>query len=259
MLHNDDLKTLQEEVFKALEGQYKGLGGFIMSGCSVEDDDKEPTKHKITEGMVFLNGKFLEVDEAINLAEFPKYIVEDIPEMRTSYPLASGGIAPKRELYKAKIVSEDQLEDNLSEEEGRTEWIKVTLEGGTTYFNAVRGAFDALSIGHATDVYNGHATLDVLGNIKVSGTAEFGNNVKVGSNLWFNNDGAKNFIIHQSGSAQNFLHIAPSQEKGSNTADWAKGLKVHSTGLLEAMNDFKVSGFGDFGGEVRTYKLVIDR
>ncbi|MTI29291.1 hypothetical protein, partial [Xanthovirga aplysinae] len=79
MLHNDDLKTLQEEVFKALEGQYKGLGAFIMSGCSVEEDDKEPPNHKITEGLVYLNGKFLEVDEASNLAEFPKYIVEDIP------------------------------------------------------------------------------------------------------------------------------------------------------------------------------------
>ncbi|MTI29234.1 hypothetical protein, partial [Xanthovirga aplysinae] len=150
-----------------------------MSGCRVEEDDKEPTKHKITGGLVYLNGKFLEVDEAPNLSEFPKYIVEDIPEMRTNYQLASGGIAPKRELYKAKIVGEAQLEENLSEEEGRNEWVKIKEEGGTTYFDAVRGSFNALSIGHVSNDFSGHATLDVLGNLKVSGTGDFGNGLTV--------------------------------------------------------------------------------
>ncbi|MTI31074.1 tail fiber domain-containing protein, partial [Xanthovirga aplysinae] len=173
MLHNDDLKTLQEEVFKALEGQYKGLGGFIMSGCSVEEDDKEPNKHKITAGLIYLNGKFLEIEEAPNLSEFPKYIVEDVPEMRKNYQLASGGIAPKRKLYKAKVVGENQLEDNLSEDDGRTEWIKITQEGGTSYFDAVRGSFKALSIGDVTNDFNGHATLDVAGSLKVSGEVLF--------------------------------------------------------------------------------------
>ncbi|WP_187696131.1 hypothetical protein, partial [Xanthovirga aplysinae] len=210
MLHNDDLKTLQEEVFKALEGQYKGLGAFIMSGCSVETDEKEPTKLKITEGLVYINGKFLEVDVAPNLSEFPKYIVEDLPEMRTNYQLASGGIAPKRELYKARIISQTDFNEGSfnNPEEGRTEWIEVSQEGGKTYFDAVRGAFNALSIGHANDDLRGHATLDVLGDIRASGAGEFSGLSTTGGNVLINSEEEGGNILGYFGLRDKYNNLA---------------------------------------------------
>ncbi|MTI29834.1 tail fiber domain-containing protein, partial [Xanthovirga aplysinae] len=93
------------------------------------------------------------------------YIVEDIPEMRTNYQLASGGIAPKRELYKAKIVSASQLEDNLSQEEGRTEFIQVKLGGGPTYFDVIPHTLQQLTRWGATttDILRvGGITIDAL-------------------------------------------------------------------------------------------------
>ncbi|WP_187696100.1 hypothetical protein, partial [Xanthovirga aplysinae] len=65
--------------------------------------------------------------------------------------------------------------------------------------------------------------------------------------------GERNFVIHQKGTSSNYLHIAPSKEKGSNTADWTKGILIHSTGLLEARNDLKVIGSVDLDGDIRSW------
>ncbi|WP_187696064.1 hypothetical protein, partial [Xanthovirga aplysinae] len=44
---------------------------------------------------------------------------------------------------------------------------------------------------------NNVGDLSIKRNLAVSGSGEFGSNVKVASNIWFNNDGERNFVIHQ--------------------------------------------------------------
>ncbi|WP_246164451.1 hypothetical protein [Xanthovirga aplysinae] len=258
MLHNDDLKILQEEVFKALEGQYKGLGAFIMSGCRVGEDDNEPGKFKINEGLVYLNGKFLEVDEAPNLVGFPKYIVEDLPEMRKSYPLSRGGTAPKRQLFKARVISENDFNEGSfsNPEAGRTEWIKITLEGGKSYFDALRGSFNALSIGHNTTNLEGHDTLDVLGSLKVSGPAAFGEEItlKDSSLLLGQYEGTYgrtltiktlygNTIIGQQNAS--WSHFETDSENGF----WF-GSNITANQSLSVSGNITAVGTGNFGGDI---------
>ncbi|WP_187696186.1 hypothetical protein, partial [Xanthovirga aplysinae] len=187
------------------------------------------------------------------------YIVEDIPEMRTNYQLASGGIAPKRELYKARIVGTLQLEDSLSEEDGRTEWIKINQEGGTTYFDAVRGSFSALSIGHTTNNLSGHATLDVLGNMMVSGSGEFGSNIKAtsldilnGDNR-FKYDGGADLVLKfgaYGSGGRALVHESNNRLTINYNNDFDGGTIIGSellvNGNLNTLGNLKTTGTGEF-------------
>ncbi|MTI29259.1 hypothetical protein, partial [Xanthovirga aplysinae] len=167
MLHNDDLQIMQDDLFIALEEQYKGMGAFIFSGCAIEEGT-DPETYTIGPGLVYINDKILQFTgngqntsaEAFNSL----YLVEGPATPQEFYLLNSGGRAPKRILYQAEFVNEPPPEG---------EHIKFTLEGGRTYADAMRGAFKALSIGHNTNDFNGHATLDVSGDFKISGTSTF--------------------------------------------------------------------------------------
>ncbi|MTI29360.1 tail fiber domain-containing protein, partial [Xanthovirga aplysinae] len=71
--------------------------------------------------------------------------------------------------------------------------------------------------------------------------------------------GERNFVIHQSGATRNYLHIAPSKEKGSNTADWGKGIKIHSTGYLETLSNLRVNGSTQLEGSLTTQEFLFSQ
>ena len=64
---NNDLQTLQNEVFTALEARYAGQGAFIVSGCSIATSGN---LQAIAPGIVFLDGqlqRFAGVAATVNL------------------------------------------------------------------------------------------------------------------------------------------------------------------------------------------------
>ncbi|WP_187696167.1 hypothetical protein, partial [Xanthovirga aplysinae] len=191
MLHNDDLQIMQDELFIALEEQYRELGPFIFSGCAIKPGSDLDT-YNIDSGLVYINGRILQFHgnkQNTSAAAFNSLYLQEAPATpQEYYVLRSGARAPKRVLYEAELV-------NVPPPEG--EYIKFTLEGGRTYPDALRGAFKALSIGHATDDFGGHSTLDVLGNMKVSGLSQFGGDIKSNGDIRFDiikNESSKGII-----------------------------------------------------------------
>ncbi|WP_187696111.1 hypothetical protein, partial [Xanthovirga aplysinae] len=177
MLHNDDLQIMQDELFIALEEQYKGMGAFIFSGCTI-GEGTDPETYTISPGLVYINGKILQFtgnSQNTSSQTFNSlYLVEGPATPQEYYLLNSGGRAPKRILYQAELVT-------TKPQEG--EYIKITLDGGRNYADAMQGAFKALSIGHENDDFSGHATLDVGGDVRASGSLDLEGNINVGNSI----------------------------------------------------------------------------
>jgi len=68
---NRDFKFQFDQLFKAVEDQYKGKGAFVVSGCEVSGTT-------INAGMVYIDGKLLEFAGATNVT-FPVYIKQATP------------------------------------------------------------------------------------------------------------------------------------------------------------------------------------
>ncbi|MTI31456.1 hypothetical protein, partial [Xanthovirga aplysinae] len=192
MLHLDDLKIMQEELYKAIEDQYKGLPPFIMSGCQVSLEDQG---YKIQKGLIYLNGQFLEFEGASGLLSPNGYLKEAPPEGQKFYQLKNGGQAPKRILYKAEFVSGNPSQDFTED------YILLDENGGKTYYDVFpltlqqltdQGAITTNAITAGGGAFNGNLTvanggkvgigvpipaheLEVAGNLKISGIGKFGN------------------------------------------------------------------------------------
>lgn len=69
---NRDFAFQQSEIMKAIEGQYEGLGAFVVSGCEVSGGSN------IAPGLVYISGKLQEFTGATSVT-FPIYIKAATP------------------------------------------------------------------------------------------------------------------------------------------------------------------------------------
>lgn len=129
----DDFYHLQDQVFKSIELQYAGSGAFILQGCQVTG---APGNYTIANGLVFIDGKVLQFSTVTGIAAFPRYIKQATPVPQDSFALEQGGVAYKRVLYKAELVSSAP---------GSGEYIIITSSGGRTYNDVLSNQFVRLS------------------------------------------------------------------------------------------------------------------
>jgi hypothetical protein len=119
-LSNNDLSILQEELYKAVEQQYSGLGSFIVSGCSVSGTT-------IASGLVFIDGKILPFSGASNVT-FPTYIKQAAVQDQDVVAYETGGSHPKRKFYTAELVSSQPASGG---------YIVMSASGGRSYYDAI--------------------------------------------------------------------------------------------------------------------------
>lgn len=119
-LSNNDLSILQEEVYKAVEQQYSGLGSFIVSGCEV-------SATTIASGLVFIDGKILPFDGASSVA-FPTYIKQAAVQDQDVVSYETGATHPKRKYYSAELVTSAPASGG---------YITMSSTGGRSYYDAI--------------------------------------------------------------------------------------------------------------------------
>jgi hypothetical protein len=119
-LSNNDLSILQEEVYKAVEQQYSGLGSFIVSGCTV-------SATTIASGLVFIDGKILPFAGASSVT-FPAYIKQAAVQDQDPVAYETGTTHPKRKLYSAELVSAQPAAGG---------YIVMSSTGGRSYYDAI--------------------------------------------------------------------------------------------------------------------------
>lgn len=144
-LSNDDIQILQEEVYKAVEQQYDGLGAFIVSGCAVSGTT-------IDAGLVYLDGKILPFPGVSNVT-FPAYIKQAAVQDLDVVAYETGGSHPKRKLYSAELVSAAPASGS---------YIVMSSTGGRSYFDAISSE-----------------VVRMRGNQTISGNKTFSNKVVV--------------------------------------------------------------------------------
>ncbi|MTI30407.1 hypothetical protein, partial [Xanthovirga aplysinae] len=141
MLHLNDFQVMQDEIYKAIEGQFEELAPFIMSGCKITEDEQNGG-YKISKGLVFIEGQLRVVEEQRGLQNFPKYLVASAPHAVDFYRLKSGGQAPKRIRYNAEYQNEEPT--------GK-DFIKLSPEApGQTYFDVIPHTLQQLTNKGAT-------------------------------------------------------------------------------------------------------------
>lgn len=109
---NSDFKLQNDEIYKAIEDQYKGTPAFVFSGCVVSGLD-------ISNGLCFIGGKIVEL-AAATVTAFPRYIKLTQVDYEPRLHPQSGSNLNTKTNYKAEIV-----DDN----EGLTDYITVTSAG----------------------------------------------------------------------------------------------------------------------------------
>jgi hypothetical protein len=119
-LSNNDLSILQEELYKAVEQQYSGLGSFIVSGCSVSGTT-------IASGLVFIDGKILPFAGAGSVT-FPAYLKQAAVQELDVAAYETGGSHPKRKYYSAELVGAQP---------GSGGYIVMSSTGGRSYYDAI--------------------------------------------------------------------------------------------------------------------------
>lgn len=101
----DDLYLMQSEAFKAISGPFQHLeaqkGGFIVYGCQPDG-----IQRKITPGMIYLGGEFLEFDGATNVTFPVQFGVVETLIMPLQYE--DGNTKPTR---RSRVASIDPAAD----------------------------------------------------------------------------------------------------------------------------------------------------
>lgn len=109
---NSDFKLQQEEIYKAIEDQFKGTPAFVFSGCNVSGLN-------VSAGLCYIEGKVVEL-EAATVEAFPRYIkLTTIDYDPRLHPQSSSNLDTKTN-YKAEIV------DSTS---GLTDYITISSTG----------------------------------------------------------------------------------------------------------------------------------
>ncbi|MEJ1242103.1 hypothetical protein WBG78_28405 [Chryseolinea sp. T2] len=125
---NDDLRILQEELYKAIQYQYAGLGAFILQNVTVAGLN-------VTSGLVYINGLVLEFD-ATTVSSFPQYIVQ-APNVDVDMDLTElGDSFAKRTIQKAELSSSVP---------GSGEYIILNSTGGRNYNDILANQFVRVS------------------------------------------------------------------------------------------------------------------
>jgi hypothetical protein len=119
-LSNNDLSILQEELYKAVEQQYSGLGSFIVSGCTVSGTT-------IASGLVFIDGKILPFAGASSVT-FPAYLKQAAVQELDAVAYETGGSHPKRKFYSAELASTAPTSGG---------YIVMSASGGRSYYDAI--------------------------------------------------------------------------------------------------------------------------
>lgn len=128
-VHQDDLRILQEELLKAIQLQYNGLGAFVLQGCSVTG---LAGNFSISAGLVFINNRVMEFQGANSIASFPVFLIQAADTLVDSFPLEQGGSAFKRTLIRAEISASAP---------GSGEFISMTQSGGRNYNDVLSNQF----------------------------------------------------------------------------------------------------------------------
>ncbi|MTI30408.1 tail fiber domain-containing protein [Xanthovirga aplysinae] len=242
MLHLDDLRILQDEVYKAIENQYLGLEPFIMSGCQVDQDDHG---YKIASGLLYINGKLLEFAGASGLESLTGYFKEATPQARSFYQLRSGGQAPKRIRYEAEFVS-GTLPADFNDD-----YLLINENGGKTYFDVIphtlqqltdKGAVTTNVFTAGGGVFNGDLMVNGRGRLGI-GTSNPTNLLEIdlptGSSQYHQGiqlKRADGYLLMASNTGDSNA-FTPSVI-GVSTADWknAPGLSINGTPASDDVN-----------------------
>lgn len=119
----DDLQILQDELYKAVEEQHKGLGAFILSGCVAST----VSTGSISAGLVYIDGRVLSFAGMTGVT-FPVFIKQAVPTEIDPGNLETGGTANKRILYTSELVTVQPTSG---------EYITMSAGGGRSYWDAI--------------------------------------------------------------------------------------------------------------------------
>jgi hypothetical protein len=129
-VRNDDIFTLQQEVYAAIYGPYGNRGAFIVNGCEVSGP---AGAYRVTAGIVCLDGTFARFGGASNVA-LPMQLERDtsMPSFQELRPYKTGGVQVCLREYTAHLVPATGFN-------GR-EFLTLTAAGGKRWEHMVQAA-----------------------------------------------------------------------------------------------------------------------
>ena len=145
--YTGDWRRQQEQIYKAIEDQYKGVGAFVFSGCKVLDTSVDP-------GLVYLDGKVMEFMGASNVA-FPSYLKSVSVQHEPRFFSEENANQTTRVKYYAELVGTQPVGD----------YIEVTATGASHFLKASVVEAKAASVDISTSDLTGEVSYRKVANL----------------------------------------------------------------------------------------------